>query len=104
LARAKPDSRFAATAAGPPSDVAVLHLRTGRLDIVPGLELPPITSAGLAVNPTGSWLRATGSEGNRGLPPAWRPGRARPAPLTGLPGRVEGPPPLLPAPSWWRAG
>jgi len=41
LTRARPDPRFAAAAPRPPSDVAVLHLRTGRLDIVPGLELPP---------------------------------------------------------------
>jgi len=104
LARAKPDSRFAATAAGPPSDVAVMHLRTGRLDIVPGLELPPITWAGLAFNATGSWLLATVSEGNRGLLLAWRPGMPGPALLTSLPGPIAGPPPLLPAPSWWRAG
>ena len=104
LARAKPDPRFAAAAAGPPSDVAVMHLRTGRLDIVPGLELPPITWAGLAFNATGSWLLATVSEGNRGLLLAWRPGMPGPALLTSLPGPIAGPPSLLPAPSWWRAG
>ena len=104
LARAKPDPRFAAAAAGPPSDVAVMHLRTGRLDIVPGLELPPLTWAGLAFNATGSWLLATVSEGNRGLLLAWRPGMPGPALLTSLPGPIAGPPSLLPAPSWWRAG
>jgi len=81
-----------------------MHLRTGRLDIVPGLELPPITWAGLAFNATGSWLLATVSEGNRGLLLAWRPGMPGPALLTSLPGPIAGPPSLLPAPSWWRAG
>jgi len=104
LARAKPDPRFAAAAPVPPSDVAVLHLRTGRLDIVPGLELPPITWAGLAFDATGNWLLATVSEGDRGELLAWRPGMPGPALVTGLPGPLVEAPPLLPAPSWWRTG
>jgi hypothetical protein len=102
LARARPDPRFAAAFPGPPSDVAVLHLRTGRLDIVPGLELPPGTWAGLAFDPTGSWLLATVSEGNRGELLAWRQGMPGPALVTSLPGPLLGPPPLLPATTWWR--
>ena len=96
LARARPDSRFAAAAPGPPSDVAVLHLRTGRLDIVPGLELPPRTWAGLAFDATGSWLLATVGEGHRGELLAWRQGMPGPALVTRLPGPLLGPPPLLP--------
>ena len=96
LARARPDPRFAATAPGPPSDVAVLHLRTGRLDIVPGLELPPRTWAGLAFDATGSWLLASVSEGNHGELLAWRRGMPGPALVTSLPGPLVGPPPLLP--------
>jgi hypothetical protein len=102
LARARPDPRFAAAFPGPPSDVVVLHLRTGRLDIVPGLELPPGTWAGLAFGATGNWLLATVSEGNRGELLAWRQGMPGPALVTSLPGPLLGPPPLLPAPSWWR--
>jgi len=102
LARARPDPRFVAAAPGPPSDVAVLHLRTGRLDIVPGLELPPRTWAGLAFDATRSWLLATVSEGNRGELLAWRPGMPGPALVTSLPGPLVEAPPLLPAPSWWR--
>lgn len=104
LARARPDPRFAAAAPGPPSDVAVLHLRTGRLDIVPGLELPLGTWAGLAFDPTGNWLLATVSEGDRGELLAWRPGMPGPALVTSLPGPLVEAPPLLPAPSWWHTG
>lgn len=115
LTRVRPDPRFATTAPGPPSDVAVLHLRTGRLDIVPGLELPPITWAGLAFDATGRWLLATVSEGDHGELLAWRQGMPGPALVTSLPGPLVGPPPLLPAtllaaprPAWrltpWRGG
>jgi hypothetical protein len=96
LARARPDPRFAATAPGPPSDVAVLHLRTGRLDIVPGLELPPRTWAGLAFDATGSWLLASVSEGDHGELLAWRQGMPGPALVTSLPGPLVEAPPLLP--------
>jgi hypothetical protein len=96
LARARPDPRFAATAPGAPSDVAVLHLRTGRLDIVPGLELPPRTWAGLAFDATGGWLLASVSEGNHGELLAWRQGMPGPALVTRLPGPLVEAPPLLP--------
>ena len=101
LARARRDPRFNAALPGPPSDVVVLHLRTGRLDVMPGLELPPGTWAGLAFDPTGRWLLATVSEGDRGDLLAWRPGMPGPALVTSLPGPLDEAPPLLPAPSWW---
>ena len=104
LTRARPRPRFAAAVAALPSDVAVLHLRTGRLDIVPGLELPPRTWAGLAFDATGRWLLATVSEGEYGQLLAWRQGMPGPALVTGLPGPLVGPPALLPAPSWRRSG
>lgn len=101
LARASRDPRFAPAAPGPPSDVVVLNLRTGKLDIVPGLELPPATWAGLAFDPTGRWLLATVSEGAHGDLLAWRPGMPGPALVTSLPGPLDEAPPLLRAPSWW---
>ena len=101
LARAKRDPRFAAVLPNPPSDVVVLNLRTGKLDIVPGLELPPATWAGLAFDPTGRWLLATVSEGNHGDLLAWRPGMPGPALVASLPGPFAEAPPLLLAPSWW---
>jgi hypothetical protein len=104
LARASRDPRFTAGRPLPPADVAVLHLRTGRLDIVPGLELPPRTGAGLAFGPTGSWLLATVSEGDHGELLAWRHGMAGPALVTSLPGPLMAPPPLLLAPPSRRNG
>jgi hypothetical protein len=101
LARASRDPRFAPAAPGPPSDVVVLNLRTGKLDIVPGLELPPATWAGLAFDPTGRWLLATVSEGAHGDLLAWRPGMTGPALVTSLPGPLDEAPPLLRALSWW---
>lgn len=104
LARARQDPRFAAPAPVPPSDVAILQLHTGRLDIVPGLELPPLTWTGLAFDPTGTFLLITVSEGNRGELLAWRQGMPGPALVTILPGPLLEAPPLLPVPSWWRTG
>jgi hypothetical protein len=101
LARAGRDPRYAASSLGPPSDVVVLNLRTGKLDIVPGLELPPGIWAGLAFDPSGRWLLATVSEGDHGDLLAWRPGMPGPALVTSLPGPFDEAPPLLPAPSWW---
>jgi hypothetical protein len=101
LARAGRDPRFTAAFPGPPSDVVVLHLRTGSLDVVPGLELPPGTWAGLAFDPTGRWLLATVSKGDRGELLAWRRGMPGPALVTSLPGPLDEAPPLLPVPSWW---
>jgi hypothetical protein len=96
LARARPDPRFPT---GHPADVAVLHLNTGRADIVPGLELPPGTGAGLAFDPTGNWLLATVSEGDHGELLAWRHGMPGPALMTSLPGPLMTAPPLLVTPS-----
>jgi hypothetical protein len=102
LARARQDPRFA-TGRPFPSDVAVLHLDTGGLDIVPGLELPPGAGAGLAFDGTGRWLLVTVSEGDRGELLAWRRGMPGPALVTGLPGPFMAAPPLLLTPSSWRS-
>ena len=104
LAQARRDTRTTTGRPLPPADVAVLHLNTGRLDIVPGLELPPGTGAGLALDTTGSWLLATVSEGNHGELLAWRHGMAGPALITSLPGPLMAAPPLLLAPSSERNG
>jgi hypothetical protein len=101
LAWAKRDPRYAASALGPPSDLVVLNLRTGKLAIVPGLELPPATWAGLAFDLTGRWLLATVSEGDHGDLLAWRPGMPGPALVTTLPGPLDEAPPLLRVPFWW---
>jgi hypothetical protein len=97
LARGWPDPRF--RTGRPPADVAVLHIGTGILDIVPGLELPPGAGAGLAFDSTGSWLLLTVSAGDRGELLAWRPGMPGPALVSTLPGPLMAAPPLLVAPS-----
>jgi hypothetical protein len=99
LARASQDRRPTRVGGVPPADVVVLHLAAGGLDVVPGLELPPGTGAGLAFDATGRWLLATVSEGARGELLAWRQGMPGPALVTSMPGPLMAPPPLLPAPS-----
>ena len=101
LARASQDRRFTTGWPYPPADVVVLHLHTGRLDIVPGLELAPATWAGLAFDATGRWLLTTVSDGERGELLAWRPGMAGPALVTTLPGPLVTAPLLLAALSPW---
>lgn len=105
LARARQDTRSATGRPPRPADVAVLHLpkgghhlRAGGLDIVPGLEMPPGTGAGLAFDGTGSLLLATVNEGNRGALLAWRQGMPGPALVADLPGPLMVAPPLLPEP------
>ena len=95
LARASQDPRFTTGWPYPPADVVVLHLHTGSLDIVPGLELPPMTWAGLAFDATGRWLLTTVSEGKHGELLAWRQGMPGPALVTTLPGPLATAPPLL---------
>ncbi len=104
LARARQDPRFMTVTTGhplPPADVAILHLHTGSLDIVPGLELAPKTQAGLAFDATGNWLLATVSEGDHGELLAWRKGMPGPALVINLPGPLIGVPSVLsPVPRW----
>jgi hypothetical protein len=95
LTRASQDPRFTTGWPYPPADVVVLHLDTGGLDTVPGLELPPMTWAGLAFDATGRWLLTTVSQGQRGELLAWRHGMPGPALVTTLPGPLVTAPPLL---------
>jgi hypothetical protein len=58
LKRPAQDPRFEAQPA-PPNDIAVLHLDTGRLEIVPGLEVPADwfpPPLGMAFSADGRWL------------------------------------------------
>ena len=95
LARAGQGSAFPGGRASPPADVAVLHVRTGSLDIVPGLELAPGTGAGLAFDATGGWLLLTVNEGGHGELLAWRHGMPGPALVASLAGPLMAAPPLL---------
>ena len=95
LVRATPDTRFATGHPGRPSDVAVLHLDTGEVDIVGGLELPPNTTVGLAFDDSSTALFVTASLGDQSELLVWREGMAGPALVATLPGAVDGAPPLL---------
>jgi len=79
----------------PPSDIAVLHLDTGRLEIVPGLELAPKTGAGLAFAADGSWVFVTVSDGDHTHLLGWHSGLGAPQSVARLSGPVPWAPPLL---------
>jgi hypothetical protein len=99
LTRASHDPRVTTGPPYPPTGLMVLHLPTGRFDTVPGIELPPLTWAGLAFDATGRWLLTTVSEGQRGQLLAWRHGMPGPALVTTLPGPLATDTPLLPTSS-----
>jgi hypothetical protein len=95
LRRAEHDPRFAAEHPAPPADIAILHFDTGRLDIVPGVELPPLGfGATLAFSPDDRWLVIALNAGSTTRLLAWRPGLARPYECPPIPAKVLYAPPL----------
>jgi hypothetical protein len=62
----------------------VLHLDTGRLEIVPGIEVPaatvsaPASSPGMAFSADGRWLMIALNAGQKIRLLAWRSGLAHP--------------------------
>jgi hypothetical protein len=78
-----------------PSDIAVLGLDDGRLEIVPGLEMAPRTGAGLVFAGSDSWLFVSVSHGHHSHVYAWRPGVPGPLRIARLPGPVAWAPPLV---------
>ncbi len=89
LQRRNPDPRFDSGSPGPPSDVAILHLDTGALDVVPGIELAPKSSAAITFSADSRWVVIALNEGEHGRVLVWRPGLAKPMdPSLLLPGSV----------------
>jgi hypothetical protein len=82
---------------GPPNDVAVLDIRSGKLRVLPGLVLPAKAGLTLAWSPDSTWLVLGADLGTRPLVMIWREAMERPAqvvlPATG--GGTTGPPALL---------
>lgn len=78
----------------PASDVALLDLRSGRLTLVPHLELPSRYQPQLAFSPSGRWLVITAADQGLARLFAWRPGLPRPlvSPLHEVPSPA--PPPV----------
>lgn len=95
LTRVTQDPRFSTGHPAPPSDVVILQLDTGQLDVIPHLELAPKTEAGLAFDNTGTSLFITTSEGDHGQLLIWQHGMSGPALVTTMPGPITGAPPVL---------
>jgi hypothetical protein len=85
----------------PPNDIAVLDTKTGRLQVLPGLVLPPKSGTTLAWSPDSTWLAIGADLGTGALVLIWRDGMARPARVTIPPtgGGTTGPPALLVLPA-----
>jgi hypothetical protein len=95
LTRADSDPRFDPGHPIQPADIAVLHLDTGRLGIVPGLELAPKTGAGLAIADDGGWIFVAVNDGDQAQLLAWHPGLSAPRSVARLTGRINWTPSLL---------
>jgi hypothetical protein len=94
MERASSDSRFDGHPL-PPMDIAIMQLDTGRLGIVPGIELPAKSQPGLAFVGRGDWLVIALDAGSRTRLLAWRPGLRQPYETNALPGLVHHPPTLV---------
>jgi len=95
LRRAQQDPRFAAEHPAPPADVAILHFDTGQVDVVPGVELPPLGyGATLAFSPHDRWLVIALNAGSTTRLLAWRPGLAQPFERPPIPAKALYAPPL----------
>lgn len=98
LYRGQHDPRFATGHPGGPEDVAVVDLHSGKLSIVPGIELAPKTQPGLAFDANDTLLIAV-SEGTHGQLLQWRPGASQAAQVATLPGPLIQAPSLLAVPT-----
>lgn len=95
LAQAHPDLRFTAGDTFPPSDVAILNLDSGVVDVIANMEIPEKTMVGLAFDATGRSLFVTVDEGNHSDLLIWQEGMDGPALVTTLAGAVVESPPIL---------
>lgn len=91
LERARQDPRYEQGHPIPPADVAVLHLDTGALDVVPGVELPAKSAPALAFSAHSRWLVIALDGGTTTRLLAWRPGLRQPFESWPVPGRVAPP-------------
>ena len=83
----------------PPNDIAILHLDTGRLEIVPGIEVPAKTSPGLAFAADSRWLVIALSAGSKTRLLAWRSGLTHPYESKPIAGQTLQRPPILVLPA-----
>ena len=98
LSRPEPDPRYNAGHPFGSSDLAVLDLILGKLQLVPGVEIAPKTMAGLTFSHNDRWLVITLNEGRSTRLLLWRPGLDRPLESRArLPGKVLYSAPVLDA-------
>jgi hypothetical protein len=101
------DPRFVADHPFPPADVAILHLDTGVVSTVPGIEIPAKSAPALGFT-SDNWLVMALGAGNRTRVLAWRVGLAHAVESRAVPGLVGSPPALQVlaprASSWGSAG
>ena len=95
LERAASDPRYQQERPIPPVDIVILHLDTGALEVVPGVEIPAKTGPGLAFSADGRWLVKALDSGTRTRLLTWRHGLPRPYESRAIDGLVWGPPPIL---------
>jgi hypothetical protein len=80
----------------PPSNIAVLNLRTQRVRTMPGITVPAKTNPGLAFSPDGRWLAIAIDAGTKTRLLAWRAGgTSEPIETASVPGRNYSSPPLI---------
>lgn len=82
---------------GPPNDIAVLSIGSGKLRVLPGLVLPAKGGLTLTWSPDSQWLVIGADLGTGPLVMIWRQGMGRPArvPIPATGGGTTGPPALL---------
>ena len=98
LERAGQDPRYDIGHPIPPTDIAILHLDTGRLGIVPGIEAPAKIPPSLAFSADGRWLLIALDAGSKTRLLAWRSGLAHPYETTPIAGQGLGAPPIAALP------
>jgi hypothetical protein len=79
----------------PPSEIMVLHLDTGGVDVVPNLYMAPKTLVGLAIDKTSNRLWITVNRGDVGELLVWQPGMSAPGLVASIPGPFESSPPIV---------
>jgi hypothetical protein len=99
LERAHQDARYDTGHPVPPTAVAILHLDTRTLDVVPGVELAAKSDAGLAFSPDGRWLVIALDAGTKTRLLAWRPGMPHAFETTPVRGPVLTPSPVAVLPN-----
>jgi hypothetical protein len=93
MQRPRFDPRFIADHPFPPADVAVLHLDTGVVHTVPGVEIPAKSAPALGFT-SDNWLVIALGAGTRTRVLAWRAGLMHAVESRAVPGLVGSPPAL----------